>query len=283
MSKAFDNEHVRLAFYNDMLARFKTLDNWSEDRAMPMSETLKMKIIEALPTFIKFMKDRFILKSEDVSMPTEQFFSWYYTESKDRTSKQKIGRYLKKLEIEPKKIKRGNEQYYIYEIKCDKLLEKYQLFNWMDDVTDKIHTTKKLKTIFNDGYDNGIDTRDQSVNSSKIHENEIKHMKMEMDHLKMQLNYKELSDTLKRLDKNVELFSKLNITKQKPIKKETKKDVFQTLVKKLGNQTIPNKSQQKHQQAFDNLKKNKTDQMKKIASSEFNSLFSDVGDALLSF
>jgi hypothetical protein len=108
-------------------------------------------------------------------------------------------------------------------------------------------------------------------------------MKIEMDHLKMQLNYKELSDTLKRLDKNVELFSKLNITKQKPIKKETKKDVFQTLVKKLGNQTIPNKSQQKHQQAFDNLKKNKTDQMKKIASSEFNSLFSDVGDALLGF
>ena len=284
LADAIDNEHVRIAFYNDMMKLFKTLDNWNEDRSMPVSEMLKMKIIEALPLFIKFMKDRFILRNENLDMKTEKFFSWYYTESKDKTSKQKIGRHLKKMGIEPKKVKKGDVQYYKYEATSEQLLEQYKKNNWMDDVTDKISSKKELPSIFNSAsIDKGVDKAEQSVDIKMEYEAQIKRMeeqhKKEMDLLKMQLSSKQMSECSTQLqDLSILLRAKTIKPESKP---KTKKALpFETIPASKAEQ-MSEKTALKHNKAFDLMKQTKQKEPIDESAQVFNEAFSDFADGLL--
>ena len=56
-----------------MMARFKTLNNWNEDK-VPMTKTKKTKLIEALPSLYKYIKEEFILKERNLSQQTNSSF-----------------------------------------------------------------------------------------------------------------------------------------------------------------------------------------------------------------
>jgi hypothetical protein len=226
---ATNDKNVRLAFYNDMMKRFTLLQEtkWNEDKHAPSSETLKLKIIEALPKFIKFLKDRYILKNENLSMKTDDFFQYYYNESKDTTSKQKIGKYLKKLDILPKKMKKGLNQYYIYESTCDKLHEQFKKNDWMDNLTDIIQGNKQLPVIFNsDALDKGVDKSNQSINIINEYKKQIERMKIEHErNIKVHENEMKLfkiQQTYNELVKTSEEIKQLSSTvfKNKPKKEE---------------------------------------------------------------
>ena len=134
-----------------MITRFKTLDNWNEDKEMPITKTMKTKIIEALPCFIKYIKQKYVLKNIGFSMKTEEFFDMYYSETRDKTSKQKLGKYLTQLKIFPIKVNRKGVQYYKYEITSIQLHKEFVNKKWIDENTDKIDgSTSFSKSVFND-------------------------------------------------------------------------------------------------------------------------------------
>ena len=66
---------------------------------MPNTESRQMKIIEALPMIYKYLKEQYILKNININQRTDEFLSEYRLVTKDKTSNQKIGRYLTKLGI----------------------------------------------------------------------------------------------------------------------------------------------------------------------------------------
>ena len=136
LTKAIKKEEVKTAFYMEMMARFETLNDWNED-IIPMSKTKQSKMIDALPSLYKFLKEYYILKSKSLDIRTDDFFELYEYETKDRTSKQKLGKLLKKINIVPIKVKKGNVQCYHYRKTHDELLEEFNKNSWIDDENDK--------------------------------------------------------------------------------------------------------------------------------------------------
>jgi hypothetical protein len=61
VADAVNDENVRALFYNEMINLYKKLDHWNEDIA-PETKFKRTKIIEALPTFYKYLKDTYIKK-----------------------------------------------------------------------------------------------------------------------------------------------------------------------------------------------------------------------------
>ena len=135
LTKALNNVDVKRAFYEDMIERFETLSEWSED-VIPESESRKTKIIEALPCIYKFIKEEFILKSCDLNMKTNDFFDFYKDKTKDKTTVNKIGRFLTKLDIKP--VKMSNNAGYKYIKTSKELLDTFQKLNFMDETVDHI-------------------------------------------------------------------------------------------------------------------------------------------------
>lgn len=136
LSKAMKYPNVLEQMYNDMRERFKTLDNWNED-VMPFTETRKIKIIEALPQFYKYIKEQFILTNTDINCRTNDFLEEYRLITKDKTSNQKIGRMLSELGIKP--IKNSNNNGYNYRIACKELYKIFQSKNWIDETIDLVN------------------------------------------------------------------------------------------------------------------------------------------------
>jgi hypothetical protein len=199
LNKAVANEEVQLAFYHDMMERFQTLDNWNED-IMPMSNTRKQKIIEALPRLYKYIKEEYILKQVELNENTVDFFEDYKFVTKDNTSKEKLGRLLTKLNIKPIKVnktvdKNKKIQYYIYKASWEELKELFEQNNWLDDMTD----------LDNVNSDNVMYQRDEEIKSL---ENQMKEMSCERDLWKRRYDeiYKkvtEKSDPPKEKKKNI--------------------------------------------------------------------------------
>jgi hypothetical protein len=125
--------NILLMFYEDMMNRFITLKNWNED-TVPMTETKKRKIIEALPMIYRYIKDKYIIQSEDLNKRTDDFLKDYKQETKDRSSNQKLGRFLSKIGITPHK--NSGNQGYNYKKTAKELLEIFNQNEWMDDSVD---------------------------------------------------------------------------------------------------------------------------------------------------
>jgi hypothetical protein len=264
-------EHIKLAFYNDMMERFKTLDKWNEDRAMPTSETYIFKVIEALPLFYKYIKEQYILKNKDLCVQTSTFYTKYYEETKDRTSKNQIGRYLSAIGIESiKKSSKTEEgktiQYYNYEASHKLLLDYYKNKNWIDDKVDNIQytssededttfehsifNTKKTedKIIDDDKYIKEIEELKRQITTTETIKNEMEEMKKEIEKLKnkndkltedkdkYKTKYNEAKKDKKEV-KHIEEVKEVKIDIIKEEKKEVKEDTKPVKEKKIRKKT----------------------------------------------
>jgi hypothetical protein len=143
LTKALNNDDVKRSFYQDMMERFKTLDKWNED-IMPETATRYSKIIEALPTFYKYIKEQYILTETDLNVKTDEFFIEYRLHSKDKTSTQKLGRYIKALDIKPIKLSKNAGYKYIKSSK--ELYDIYKAKKWIDEEVDLINPENPNKT-----------------------------------------------------------------------------------------------------------------------------------------
>ena len=143
LSEAIKNPDVRLAFYQLMMKRYATLTNWNEDIEITTENKLA-KIIESLPQFHKFIKENYVLKNLGFTAKTNEFFENYFKRTPtDRTSKIQIGKYLKSMGVEPKKIaenkKDGIKQHYIYEVKNKELYDVFIKNKWINETVDVIN------------------------------------------------------------------------------------------------------------------------------------------------
>lgn len=106
LTKCISSKNVQKAYVAFMLERFENLKEWNEDE-IPMTETKKVKMIEALPVLYKWIKETYVLNNEGIDIGTGLFYEKYFNETKDRTSKNKIGKYLKKIGIVPINVKKN--------------------------------------------------------------------------------------------------------------------------------------------------------------------------------
>ena len=153
LTKALNNDDVKRSFYQDMLERFKTLNKWNED-IIPQTASRDSKIIEALPTFYKYIKEQYILTEKNVDTKTDEFFIEYRMNTKDKTSLQKLGRYIKALGITP--IKLSKNAGYKYMKSSKELLEVYKAKKWMDDEVDLINPETSTKKDSFDVYEENV-------------------------------------------------------------------------------------------------------------------------------
>lgn len=123
-------------FYNQMLERFKKIEDWNED-------TRKPKIIEDLPNILKFIKTEYIQKQINIDCLTSDFITNYKAKSGDTSSPQRIGRYLKQIGVIP--IKNSKNQGYNYRKTFKELEEIYTSKNWMDEVIELCLTENNLE------------------------------------------------------------------------------------------------------------------------------------------
>jgi hypothetical protein len=182
LTAAVQDIEVIKAFYNDMMVRFATLGDWNEDKAMPVTNTMKTKIIESLPYIVKHLKDAYVLKNCDMNITTNEFFSKYADETKDRSSKQKLGRYLKKLGIEPIKVNNKTGMYYVYRICHEELKKNFEKQGWIDETVDFASDAKvdlRIEDSDGDGYENGVEVTDRKKMKIHLLELEVEKLKQQ--------------------------------------------------------------------------------------------------------
>jgi hypothetical protein len=182
-------------FYEDMIDRFQTLDNWNED-ILPMTESKKTKIIEALPQIYKYLKEHYIVPRKDLNMRTDLFLSEYRLVSKDKTSNQKLGRYLTKIGIVG--IKNSKNQGYNYKMTAEDMLKCFQTNEWMDDKIDFINPDDP-----NDVNNSEFCFEEEKVKLVSNHKIEIRQLKSQIDDLRVQLARKSIIP--KTIEKEVEV------------------------------------------------------------------------------
>jgi hypothetical protein len=181
MAKIVDNADVRQAFYEDMMARYETLKNWNEDEEV-LTAGIKTKIIEALPQFHKYMKERYVLLGRGLNIRTNDFFDNYYRITNDKTTKQQLGKYLSSMNIEPKKKaqKASDKQHYIYMASADELYKVFKINSWLDENVDLVNNELDDDDDDDDELQNGVDKSNQSVDIKEEYEKQISHLKREL-------------------------------------------------------------------------------------------------------
>ena len=135
LAKIIGDDDVKMLFQQDMNERYATLGDWNENDK-PMTLTKKIKIIEGLPKFYKYIKDQFILKKIDLNLETKTFFTEYSLISKDTTSTNQLGKYLRAIGVEGKKQSNNNGYKYIKTWR--ELLSIFREKLWIDDLVDLI-------------------------------------------------------------------------------------------------------------------------------------------------
>ena len=175
LQTAIKSENVLEQFYNEMIERFKTLDKWNEDE-VPLTNTTKVKIIEALPRLYKYIKEYYIVPNIDMKIDTKQFFEEYLLITKDRTTPNKLARMLRDIGITSKKAS-NNNGYYYEKLSCE-LLEIYKGKNWLDDLVDLIehgHENKimDLKSDFDFGLSEEVKEIKEVKKIKKVKEEPI--------------------------------------------------------------------------------------------------------------
>ena len=236
-----DDPMVRLAYYQQMMEHYKTLSDWNEDEEGPTKSKIS-KMIEALPMFHKYIKENYVLRGLGLNMKTNDFFTKYEDDTKDRTSKIQIGKYLTSMGI--KGIKKagsnGQSQHYRYIISKDDLYNVFVEKKWLDSKVDFVNSisgrdcdeesdsdsdSNSDEEEEKNAYDFGIDKSDKSVKVSPVEELE---------------HYKHLSEKLQNeLNAKCEKAKEENVVEKEPRKKKTKasnsvNSIVDNIIENLG-------------------------------------------------
>jgi len=164
LANTLKSKDVIEAFYQEMRDRFEIIEatDW-EGEDVPFSEIKKEKMIEALPQFIKYIKEEYILSARNINEKTDAFISNYLLSSKDKISKQKIGRMLSEMSIKP--IKQSNNLGYKYIKPHKDLYEIYCKKGWLDKANDVVNEFESDN--FDKDLDYGIKAKEEKPKEKK--------------------------------------------------------------------------------------------------------------------
>lgn len=111
--------------------------NWLGNDVNLMTKAGKLKRIEALPLFYKYIKDFYLLKGKGINEKSSEFLSNYQCINKyDKTTPNKLGRYLGDIGVELKKISNAEGRNYI--ISYEDLRDEYIKRCWIDELIDDL-------------------------------------------------------------------------------------------------------------------------------------------------
>lgn len=227
LESAISDGDVQILFYQEMQKRFKGLDNWNED-IVPDTSTKTKKKIEALPKFIKWLKEEYVLRGLGIDADTNSFFQRYYDDNKDNISKQKIGRYMTDLGITHKRTGTGDNREYRYEINHEELYKAFQEKKWIDEDVDHVVKSTKDKKVSSKIFDTVITSNKEMITISMM---EMKKLYEEYEELKRKVAEKKdinNGELLKKaLEENEKLKEEIDSLKNK--KKEKKMKIVRNL------------------------------------------------------
>lgn len=155
LNNILKNKKIEKLFYEDLMIRFKSkCTSWNED-ITPETTAKQEKLICSLPTFTKWFKDSYALRKKDLNMKQPEFFDDYYRETKDKTSKIKIGKILKSLGIHPITKTTDDKTFKQYEATGESIYQSFMNNKWIDENVDSLIYDDD-DNDFIDEYDNGI-------------------------------------------------------------------------------------------------------------------------------
>lgn len=191
LERCMRDESVQRAFYEIMIERFKDLNNWNEDD-VPESKQTKLKQIEALPRFIKYLKQKYVLEKKDICQITGDFYDDYIESTQDKyTSKIAINKYFKDLGFA---YTRTSDHNYRYIISHEDLYEAFKKKHWIDEETDHV--------VNNDYDENKLGSECEKILKKK---DPIKAITIE----EIQEMHNEIKSLVKRMEKNNKIFSEI--------------------------------------------------------------------------
>lgn len=135
LNRAIADNDVICSFYDLMMRRYETLGDWNEDIA-PSTKSKEKKMIEALPRFVKWIKERYVLPAIDMDIETKVLFDAFAQETGDKSSKQKLGKYINELGIQTFRKGTGENRTYRFIKSHLDLQRSYRAKNWIDDDVD---------------------------------------------------------------------------------------------------------------------------------------------------
>ena len=100
LNRILDKPEIQKLFYEDMLKRYEEKCKfWNEDDIREC-EVKNQKLIESIPKCLKWLKEEYVLNNRGIDDTTTAFFSKYFNDTLDKSSKQHVNKQLRKEKLE---------------------------------------------------------------------------------------------------------------------------------------------------------------------------------------
>ncbi len=245
--KAINKEEVKILIFQEFVRIYneevKPI-NWIGNDLKP-TKAGQVKRIEALPHFYKWIKTEFILNGLGIDDKCSDFLTNYQNQNKtDRTTQNKLARYLQDLGVEIKDVKVKDPETGKYKregrryiMSYEKLKTKYEQKGWFDNLVDEIPDEETDEEDENP-LDHGIDYKCAKPKADEKDEiidrqnKEIEELKAKLKQLEEQLKPKEVpKPTPKETIQEQLTFKDINDLTTRTIKSSKSKKGKTTIIK----------------------------------------------------
>ena len=214
------DERVLLAIGNKLMEIYKTdvePVNWTGNNE-PISKQTEIKIIDALPMIVKYVKKEYLLKGVGIEENATIFIQNYNKIFGDKTSSTIIGTYLNDLGVQSKRVINKYEDCRKYIISFEDLHKAFVEKKWLlqTEIEDLEILNSHTKTV--SPLDDGIVGIDEDDEIDLKRENEA--LKKEIEELK-----KLLAKPIKEVKEEEEKPIKKQKKNKSTIKEEVKEEV----------------------------------------------------------
>lgn len=161
--KHINNEDVKILIYQEFVKIYNEKVkpyNWIGNDLKP-TEAGKIKRIEALPPFFKWIKEKYLSKGHGIDCKCSDFLNYYLDQNKnDKSTTNKLARFMQDIGTKIKEIKKTVDGKQIrecrkYIISFEELKTEYLKRGWFDDLIDEIpESTSTINENQNDDDDN---------------------------------------------------------------------------------------------------------------------------------
>jgi hypothetical protein len=215
--KYINKEDIKILIFQEFIKIFNEEvkpNNWIGTNLTPTTAG-KLKRLEALPPFYKYIKETYILNGLGIDDKCSDFIQQYQNTNKfDKSTSNKLARYLADIGVEVKDVKRTNPEtkkqervFRKYFITFEKLKDAYNSKGWFDELVDEIPEEEKTLDDCKEEDENPLDHGiDYKFGKPKTDEKDeiIDRQNKEIEELKAKL--KQLEEQLKPKEKEYETY-----------------------------------------------------------------------------
>jgi len=178
LHKKINRPEVNILIFQRFMRIYETEikpENWIGN-CLRETEAVINKSINALPHFYKWLKTHFLCCKEGLDIECNKFFEDYATISNDKTSPNKLSRYLTDVGVDVKRITGSSKRKYI--ISYEELLKAFYNKNWLDKTTD-YELIEEYENLKNDKPNEEVKV--EPVVKMKTEEEELEELERELN------------------------------------------------------------------------------------------------------